>query len=212
MWNAECHNGRRSANDLPLQFRIPHFAFRIRGVGWGVRAVKYFVRIADLPQILEVEVEGGRVSVAGAPYEAHLAAVPGTPLYHLLLAGESWTVAAQPGEGIGRWTLGVVGERIEVEAVDERTRHVQELTGRRPVRAASGTIQAPMPGLVVRVAVAEGQRVEAGAELVVVEAMKMENQLRAPRAGVVAKVHVAVGEAVEKGAPLVTVESPELSG
>ncbi|PYO60818.1 MAG: hypothetical protein DMD49_05640 [Gemmatimonadetes bacterium] len=69
-----------------------------------------------------------------------------------------------------------------------------------------------MPGLVVRVAVTEGQRVEAGAELVVVEAMKMENQLRAPRAGVVAKVHVAVGEAVEKGAPLVTVESPELSG
>jgi len=174
--------------------------------------VKYFVRIADLPQTLEVEVEGGRVRFAGAPYEAHLAAVPGTPLYHLLLAGESWTVAAQPGEGTGRWTLGVVGERIEVEAVDERTRHIQELTGRRPVRTGSGTIQAPMPGLVVRVVVAEGQRVEAGAGLVVVEAMKMENQLRAPRAGVVAKVHVAVGQAVEKGTPLVTVESSELSG
>jgi pyruvate carboxylase subunit B len=69
-----------------------------------------------------------------------------------------------------------------------------------------------MPGLVVRVEVAVGQQVEAGAGLVVVEAMKMENELRAPRAGVVAAVLVTVGQAVDKGAPLVTVESPEPSG
>ena len=174
--------------------------------------MKYFVRIADLPETVEVEVEGDRVRVAGAPSEVHLAAVPGTPLYNLLIAGESWTVAVQPGDGTGRWTLGVVGERIDVEAVDERTRRIQELTGRRTVRGGSGTLQAPMPGLVVRVAVTEGQHVAAGTELVVVEAMKMENQLRAARAGVVVKVHVAAGAAVEKGAPLVTVESAEPSG
>ena len=52
---------------------------------------------------------------------------------------------------------------------------------------------------------------EAGAGLVVMEAMKMENELRAPRAGVVARVHVTPGQAVEKGAPLVTLESPEIS-
>jgi len=172
--------------------------------------VKYFVRIDGTTH--ELEVDGQRVIVGGEALEVHLAAVPGTPLYHLLVAGESWTVAAQPGDAIGRWTLGVVGERIEVEAVDERTRRIQELTGRRPAHVASGIVQAPMPGLVVRVAVTEGQHVAAGAELVVVEAMKMENQLRAPRAGVVVKVHVAAGAAVEKGAPLVTVESAEPSG
>src|SRR2546422_4321868 len=69
--------------------------------------------------------------------------------------------------------------------------------------------RAPMPGLVVRVEVADGQRVDAGAGLVVVEAMKMENELRAPRAGMVQTVHVAVGQAVEKGMPLVTLGSPE---
>jgi pyruvate carboxylase subunit B len=69
-----------------------------------------------------------------------------------------------------------------------------------------------MPGLVVRIEVAAGQRVDAGAGLVVVEAMKMENELRAPRAGVVAAVHVTAGQTVDKGAPLVTVESPEPSG
>jgi biotin carboxyl carrier protein len=174
--------------------------------------MKYYVRISDQPQPVEVEVEGGRVSVAGVASEVHLAEIPGTPLYHLLLAGESWTVAVQPREGIGRWTLGVVGERVDVAAVDERTQRIQQLTRARPLPAASGTVEAPMPGLVVRIAVTEGQRVDAGTALVVVEAMKMENQLRAPRAGVVAKVHVRAGETVEKGAPLVTVESAEPSG
>jgi len=60
--------------------------------------------------------------------------------------------------------------------------------------------------------VAEGQQVDAGAGLVVVEAMKMENELRAPRPGKVQTVHVAVGQAVEKGASLVTLASPEPSG
>ncbi|PYO31842.1 MAG: hypothetical protein DMD32_07625 [Gemmatimonadetes bacterium] len=69
-----------------------------------------------------------------------------------------------------------------------------------------------MPGLVVRIEVAAGQPVLAGAGLVVVEAMKMENELRAPHSGVVATVHVAVGQAVERGAPLVTLASPEASG
>jgi biotin carboxyl carrier protein len=61
-----------------------------------------------------------------------------------------------------------------------------------------------MPGLVVRVEVTVGQQVEIGAGLVVVEAMKMENELRAQRAGVVQTVHVAPGQTVDKGASLVT--------
>jgi pyruvate carboxylase subunit B len=172
--------------------------------------VKYYVRIGGATH--EVDVEGGRVVVAGETLETHLAAVPGTPLYHLLLGGESWTIAAQPLDGLGRWALGVVGERLEVTALDERTHQIQTLTGRGRLAGSEGTIRAPMPGLVVRIEVAEGQRVETGARLVVVEAMKMENELRASRAAVVQTVHVTVGQPVEKGAPLVTLASPELSG
>ena len=170
--------------------------------------MKYFVRIGS--QTLEVEVAGGRVVVDGVASEAHLAAVPGTPLYHLLLGGQSWTIAAQPlAGGVGRWALGVVGERMEIEVVDERTSQIQALTGSRVAAAPAGTIRAPMPGLVVRVEVEPGQRVDAGAGLVVVEAMKMENELRAPRPGKVQTVHVAVGQAVEKGASLVTLARSE---
>ncbi len=166
--------------------------------------MKYFVTLRS--RTYEIDVGGGRVTVDGEPFEAHLAAVPGTPLYHLLLAGHSWTVAAQSLDGTAplRWALGAVGERFEVEAVDDRTRQIQALTGRGKPPAGGGVVKAPMPGLVVRVEVTVGQRVEAGAGLVVVEAMKMENELRAPRPGVVETVHVAAGETVDKGASLVT--------
>jgi pyruvate carboxylase subunit B len=176
--------------------------------------MKYFVTIG--PQTIEVEVDGDRVLVGGEAIDAHLAPLAGTPLYHLLLGGASWTVAAQPLEGDGRWVMGVVGERVEVAVRDEHTRDDAALRTAVPTGAGAGegpaVVRAPMPGLVVRVEVADGQRVDAGAGLVVVEAMKMENELRAPRAGVVQTVHVAVGQAVEKGTPLVTVASPEPSG
>ena len=177
--------------------------------------MKYFVRVGG--RTVEVDVEGGRVLVDGIALEAHLAAVPATPLYHLLLAGESWSVATQPLDGLGeaggvRWVLGVGGERTEVEVVDERTHQIQALTGRRATGPAGGAVRAPMPGLVVRVAVEEGDRVPAGAALVVIEAMKMENELRAPRAGTVAKVLVRPGTAVEKGATLVVLSTEAVAG
>ncbi|MGH7645503.1 MAG: acetyl-CoA carboxylase biotin carboxyl carrier protein subunit [Gemmatimonadales bacterium] len=176
--------------------------------------MKYAVRAGG--RVFEVVVDGGRVTMDGQRADAHLAAVVGTPLVHLLLSGESWTVAAEALDagvagGGGRWALGVGGERFEVEVVDERTGQIRALTGTKAVAHRGGTVRAPMPGLVVRIEVVEGQRVESGAGLVVVEAMKMENELRAPHAGRVQTVHVRVGEVVEKGAALVTLASPEPS-
>ncbi len=172
--------------------------------------MKYFVTIGA--QTHEVEVEGTRVVVGGVAFDTDLAPVSGTPLYHLLLGGESWSVAAESLEGAGRWALGLVGERVEVAVQDERSRGIEAVSATSQPTADGGTVRAPMPGLVVRIEVAEGQQVDAGAGLVVVEAMKMENELRAPRSGMVQTVHVAIGQAVEKGASLVTLASPEPSG
>src|SRR5262249_58612920 len=113
--------------------------------------MKYFVRIGASPKIVEVDVDGASILVNGEPHEAHLAPVPGTQLYHLLLSGQSWTVAAQALTGVGdgggpRWALGAVGERVEVEAVDERTRGIQALTSRREGRAGGGVVRGPRPG------------------------------------------------------------------
>ncbi len=160
--------------------------------------MKYFVTIGA--QTIEVEVDGDRVLVGGEAVDAHLAPLPGTPLYHLLLGGL---------EGDGQWAMGVVGERMEVAVQDEQSRETEAVAAAAPGAAGPAVVRAPMPGLVVRVEVADGQQVEAGAGLVVVEAMKMENELRAPRAGVVQTVHVTAGQTVEKGMALVTLASPE---
>src|SRR2546428_12663810 len=108
--------------------------------------MKYFVRIGA--QTVEVEVEGTRVLVGGEALEAHLVAVPGTPLYHLLLGGQSWTVAAQALEGgVGRWGLGGVGERGEISGGGGWLKKKQTLTGGRGAAPPAGTVPAAMPGV-----------------------------------------------------------------
>jgi biotin carboxyl carrier protein len=175
--------------------------------------MKYHVTVRGGTHV--VELDGGAGTVDGQKFEAHWAAVPGTPLIHLLLGNESWTVACQSlDQGGRRWALGAVGERFEVDVQDDRSRQIEALTGQGRKVAAGGVLKAPMPGLVVRVEVRTGQVVEAGEALVVVEAMKMENELRASQRGTVEQVHVQAGDRVEKGSALVTlsVQSSQPSG
>ncbi len=124
--------------------------------------MKYHVHIGH--HAVDVELEEGRVVLNGTPVEAHLTAVPGTPLYYLRLGDESWTVAAQELDPAGRWALDVLGERVEVTVEDERTQQTQAPAGARPAAPGGATLQAPMPGLVVRVAVGGGARGRRGDE------------------------------------------------
>src|SRR5207249_11524528 len=123
--NAEHYGEGRSANDLSRLFRVPRFHFRVRGGGAGM---KYFVTIGA--QTHEVEVDGKRVTEDGVGLETDVAPVSGTPLYHLLLGGASWTIAAEPLEGAGRRTVGQVGERVEVAVQVDRSRGVGRAAGK----------------------------------------------------------------------------------
>ena len=168
--------------------------------------MRYHVTLRSRTYVIDVD--GGSVTVDGETFESHWAAIPGTPLMHLLLGTESWTVACQQLEG-SRWALGAAGERLEAEVQDDRSKQIEALTGQGRKPAVGGVIKAPMPGLVVRVEVSKGEMVEAGKGVVVVEAMKMENELRAQTHGIVEQVHVKAGDRVEKGAPLVTLVQPQ---
>jgi pyruvate carboxylase subunit B len=108
----------------------------------------------------------------------------------------------------GRQIVHIDGRRVTVSFVDRRGRAAHGGGPRGGPSTASGShdIVAPMPGRVVKVLVAPGDTVAAHQGLVVVEAMKMENELRAARAGTVAAVHVAEGVSVEAGTVLVVVE------
>jgi pyruvate carboxylase subunit B len=162
--------------------------------------VKYFVSIAG--QEVPVEVDGERIRVNGREIRAHLTVVPGTPIRHLLLGADSLAMVVEP-RGRGVWQLAVGGTGCRAEVVDERTRHIRSLTGGSEHPTGPVQLRAPMPGLVVRILTGEGQRVEPGRGLVVLEAMKMENELRAAAAGVVVAIRVAPGQVVEKGQVLV---------
>ena len=166
--------------------------------------MKYFVSVGGKEFV--VELDGERVMVDGrAVASAHLTSLAGTPIRHLVSDGASRALAVD-AVGRGVWAVGHRGERFEVEVIDERTRHIRSLTGGGQKAAGPSVLKAPMPGLVVRVAVEEGSRVEAGSPVVVLEAMKMENELRAPAAAVVKGIKVKAGQAVEKGQVLVEFE------
>jgi biotin carboxyl carrier protein len=166
--------------------------------------VKYVVSIGG--REIEVEIDGDRVTSDGKSYSAALSDVPGTPLRHLAVDGRQTEISMESG-GPGKWSVGLRGERWECEVLDERTRHIRSLTGGAGPQRGTPPLRAPMPGLVVRVLAEPGQHVPAGAGVVVLEAMKMENELRATVASVVKTVRVKAGEAVEKGQVLVDFES-----
>jgi len=167
--------------------------------------VKYFVTIEG--REIPVEVDGERVRVNGREMHAHLVPLSGTPLRHLLLEDVSSALLLERAEG-GIWHLALGGIRHAARVVDERTRHIESLTGSAGALAGPAVLKAPMPGLVVRVLVEAGQVVEAGSGLVVLEAMKMENELTTATGGVIHRVAVSAGAAVEKGQLLVEFGPP----
>jgi len=111
-------------------------------------------------------------------------------------------------------TLELDGRRYEVETMEPEPPYA-ELARRRRERAASGAhtgvrdaVVTPMQGTVLAVEVAEGDHVEAGQVICIVEAMKMENEIAAHRAGVVADLAVAPGEAVTSGQAICVIDDP----
>jgi pyruvate carboxylase subunit B len=104
------------------------------------------------------------------------------------------------------YTLDIDGHSYTVEAIDERRRTIRDMTEKSAAATGPAPLKAPMPGLIVRVNVAPGDLVQTGQGLVVMEAMKMENELRAMAAGTVKAVHAISGTAVEKGTLLIELE------
>ena len=166
--------------------------------------MKYIVEVNG--RRVAVGLDGDGVHVDGATVHAHLAELPGTPVRLVSVGDEVHRVIARKRDGRGRYTLWLDGHRYEVEALDERARTIRDMTAATSGPKGPAPLVAPMPGLIVRVNVTPGDAVRAGQGLVVMEAMKMENELRAAADGTVKAVLATPGTAVEKGAVLVELE------
>jgi biotin carboxyl carrier protein len=133
--------------------------------------------------------------------------------YSLLLGAHSYDVYVQPvladdDDGTSRtFEVHVRGKVYRVRLADERARTLASLAGGAHT-SGDANIRAPMSGLVSNVLVNEGAAVQRGQAIVVLEAMKMENDLPAPRAGVVKTLRVSKGQAVNQGDLLAVISDP----
>ena len=167
--------------------------------------MKYHVTIGG--EEFTIVVDGDDVTVNGRAVRAHLEDVPGAPTHTLVLDGRIHPIVARRPGGKGEYDISAGGFRFQAEALDARARAIRALSGNTGRAAGPAHLMAPMPGLIVRINVAAGDQVQPGQGLVVMEAMKMENELRATAAGTVKRVAVTTGSAVEKGALILELES-----
>jgi biotin carboxyl carrier protein len=137
----------------------------------------------------------GSVEVDGEVLQVDLQHITDNTVYSMLIEGKSNEIFATLEEGV--WRILLDGERYEVVVEDERTKRLKGLQGSDSRMVGDLQIKAPMPGLVVKVPVEPGQKVASGDPLIILEAMKMENELRAPRAGVIKELRVSPRQTVE---------------
>jgi biotin carboxyl carrier protein len=175
----------------------------VRGPAVAGRAVIYDVIIEGKQHRVDVRRSNGGWICKLDAKEILLDAVPaGDDVLSLLLEGKSYELRRESGPAGSHIWVG--GNRYPVEVRDPRS-----LRARRSAEDAEDgprKLVAPMPGKVVRVLVEENAAVEAGQGIVVVEAMKMQNEIKSPKKGVVQKLNAAVGASVNAGEVLAVIE------
>lgn len=168
------------------------------------------VRVGEREHQVEVTIEDGerRVVVDGEPYEVESAGAN----VHRVSPGEAGggrQVEVTLGDGPRAREGAVGGIRAQLVVQTEQEAQLAESLGKRGGGVGSGSLTAPMPGRVVKILVTAGEQVEQGAPAVIVEAMKMENELHAPATGEVTRVEVAEGDTVDAGQILVQIAVAE---
>lgn len=164
---------------------------------------KYITTIQGKEYAIEI-LESGKVSLNGQVYEVDFESISGQPVYSLLLDGGSFQADVYPGEEDALQVL-MRGVLYEATVEDEREKRLSKAAGG-AAQTGEFMLRAPMPGLVVKVAVAEGEAVKTAQVLVILESMKMQNELKSPRDGKVSRVQVKAGDSVEQRQILLSVE------
>ena len=162
-------------------------------------AMTYEVTVGDTVRTVKVDRDREDYVVVVDGETHHVQAKKLSSALHLLVAGKSYDAGLVKTET--GWEVDLVGTAHAVDVVDPRRKALRMASG-----AGDGLMKASMPGRVVSVLVSEGDEVVKGQPVLVLEAMKMENELKAPIDGTVGAIHVSDGETVDAGAKLVLVE------
>jgi biotin carboxyl carrier protein len=175
-------------------------------MGWSLRenaplVMKYIATIDGTKYEFEINTDD-EIITEGRSVSVDFQSVADQPIYSLILDGRSYEANVHPSDA-GVEVL-FHGELYIVNVEDERQRRLRESSGGSQVEAGEYKLTAPMPGLVVAVPVERGDSVDKGVNLVILESMKMQNELKSPRAGTVTGIQVEPGDRVEKNQVMVT--------
>src|SRR5260370_11607936 len=151
----------------------------------------------------EVEInQDGKVTINGEERLVDFQTISPT-LFSALIDNHSYEALVEEREG--RYNVLMLGELYDVEVADERQQGLLRSSGGFEAAQGELSIRSPMPGLIVAVKVTEGQIIEKGDAVCVLESMKMENEIKAPRAGTVGRVYIAAGDRVEQNKVMITI-------
>ena len=164
--------------------------------------MKYVTTIDGKDVTVEI-VDEKHVRLDGQLLEVDFMPVGGQPVYSLLIGGKSYEAYVYPD--VKNWQGLFHGPQYQAEVQDDREKRLQASASGGAAAGGEYQLKAPMPGLVVTIPVSEGQSVEKGQVLLVLESMKMQNELKAPKAGIIQRIRVKPGESVEQKQTLLSV-------
>ncbi len=165
--------------------------------------MKFYVEVDGRTFELDFSDEAGQlvVQVEGKALALDLRQVSQPSLYSLLIDNRSYDVLAESRGD--EYDVLIGSEMFHLTVQDEWTRRLANIQRKNLIETGEVAVKSPMPGSVVAVEVEVGQDVKKGQGLVILSAMKMENEIKAPRAGMVRSVEVQAGQTVEQGRTLV---------
>jgi biotin carboxyl carrier protein len=164
--------------------------------------MKYITTVNSHEYTIEI-LDEGHLSLDGVVYDLDFERVGNQPVYSLVLSGQSFEAHVYTDED--QWQVLLRGDMYHAVVEDEREKRLRSQLEGAPAERGEFHLKAPMPGLVITIPVEDGQPVEKGDVLLILESMKMQNELKSPRAGKVARVRVAPGERVEQKQTLLSV-------
>ena len=170
--------------------------------------MKYYVTIED--RVVEVELDDAtgnwNATIEGKVHQIDLTSITSDSLFSLIVDNASHEILVE--DNADHMAVTVDGELFNIVVQDQWQWRLSNIQRKDVVATGETTVRAPMPGAVLSVSVVAGDRVVRGDGLLILSAMKMENEIRSPRAGVILTVHIASGDKVEQNANLITIGTP----
>ena len=163
----------------------------------------YFAEVEGIEYKIEILSET-KVIINGTVHDIDYHTLKKNASCSLLVDGKSF----EPNtfQENGGWEILVQGKRFNVMVEDERERRLRLAAGSTTLKEGRYILQSPMPGLVIDIPIQEGDQVEKGDVLIILESMKMQNELTAPRAGKITRIQATINDNVERRQTLLILE------